>query len=78
MIDDASAGNKIFYDFYTEAQKNADPTKWNAGLFFFRGKPGAPFTRCGAVRQVREWLPPSAPTEPHSMGVTLFRVHRLC
>ncbi len=43
VIDDANGGDRIFYDFYTEAQKNAEPTKRNAGLFFFRGKPGAPF-----------------------------------
>lgn len=43
IIDDANGGNRIFFDFYTEAQKNAEPTKRNAGLFFFRGKPGAPF-----------------------------------
>jgi len=43
MIDDASGGKKIFYDFYTEAQKKAEATKRNAGLFFFRGRPGAPF-----------------------------------
>ena len=43
MIDDATDGKKIFYDFYTEAQKKAELTKRNAGLFFFRGRPGAPF-----------------------------------
>lgn len=43
MIDDANSGRTIFYDFYTEAQKQADSTKQNAGLFFFRGRPGAPF-----------------------------------
>jgi acetyl esterase/lipase len=43
MIDDANNGKSIFYDFYTEAQKNAEPAKRNAGLFFFRGMPGAPF-----------------------------------
>jgi acetyl esterase/lipase len=43
MIDDANNGKSIFYDFYTESQKNAEPTKRNTGLFFFRGKPGAPF-----------------------------------
>jgi acetyl esterase/lipase len=42
-IDDASGGKPSFYGFYTEAQKKAEPTKRNAGLFFFRGKPGAPF-----------------------------------
>jgi acetyl esterase/lipase len=43
MIDDAGDGKQIFYDFYTEAQKSAEPAKRNTGLFFFRGKPGAPF-----------------------------------
>ena len=43
MIDDVGKGRTVFYDFYTEAQKRADPTKEHTGLFFFRGKPGAPF-----------------------------------
>ena len=43
MIDDANDGKRIFHDFYTEEQKKAEPTKRNAGLFFFRGKPGTPF-----------------------------------
>jgi acetyl esterase/lipase len=43
MIDDASAERTVFYDIYTDAQKHADPSRRNTGLFFFRGKPGAPF-----------------------------------
>jgi acetyl esterase/lipase len=43
MIDDASAGRTIFYDIYTDAQKQAEPSRRNTGLFFFRGRPGAPF-----------------------------------
>ena len=43
MIDDASAGRRVFHDFYTDAEKRAEPSRRNAGLFFFRGKPGAPF-----------------------------------
>jgi acetyl esterase/lipase len=43
MIDDAGNGNAIFYNFYTDTQKRDQPAKDNAGLFFFRGKPGAPF-----------------------------------
>ena len=43
LIDDASVGRTIFYDIYTDAQKQAEPSRKNAGLFFFRGKPGAPF-----------------------------------
>jgi acetyl esterase/lipase len=43
MIDDAAAGRAVFYDFYTAAEKEAEPARRNTGLFFFRGKPGAPF-----------------------------------
>jgi len=43
MIDDASAGKTIFYDIYTDAQKQAEPSRKHTGLFFVRGKPGAPF-----------------------------------
>jgi acetyl esterase/lipase len=43
MIDDARSGEPIFHDFYTSAQKREQPAKENAGLFFLRGKPGAPF-----------------------------------
>lgn len=43
MIDDRNQGKPVFFDFYTEAQKQSEPSKRYAGLFFFRGKPGAPF-----------------------------------
>jgi acetyl esterase/lipase len=43
MIDEADSGKTIFYDFYTAAQKRNDPAKENTGIFFFRGKPNAPF-----------------------------------
>lgn len=43
LIDDAESGNTVFYDFYTEQQKQADPAKRYTGLFFYRGDPGAPF-----------------------------------
>jgi acetyl esterase/lipase len=43
MIDDAGAGRTVFHDFYTNAEKQADPSRQHTGLFFFRGKPGAPF-----------------------------------
>ena len=43
MIDDAAAGRTVFNDFYSAAEKEADPSRRNTGLFFFRGKPGAPF-----------------------------------
>jgi acetyl esterase/lipase len=38
-----NSGKAVFYDFYTEAQKRAEPTREHTGLFFFRGRPGAPF-----------------------------------
>lgn len=43
MIDDVSRGQQVFHDFYTPAEKQADPSKHHTGLFFLRGKPGAPF-----------------------------------
>ena len=43
MIGDVNTGQRIFFDFYTEAQKQVDPSKRPTGLFFLRGKPGAPF-----------------------------------
>jgi acetyl esterase/lipase len=43
MIDEVNDGETIFYDFYTEQQKQEDPAKKQTGLFFFRGEAGAPF-----------------------------------
>lgn len=43
MIDEVSSGKVIFYDFYSETQKQQEPRKNYTGLFFFRGNPGAPF-----------------------------------
>jgi acetyl esterase/lipase len=43
LIDDVAAGEQVFHDIYTDAEKRADPTRKNTGLFFLRGKPGAPF-----------------------------------
>lgn len=43
MVDDVNAGYTVFYDIYTAAQRHASPALNNSGLFFFRGKPGAPF-----------------------------------
>jgi hypothetical protein len=34
MIDEVNAGKTIFYDFYTERQKQEDPAKNSTGLFF--------------------------------------------
>lgn len=43
MIDEVNEGKIIFYDFYTDRQKQEDQDKEHTGLFFYRGEPGAPF-----------------------------------
>lgn len=43
MIDRINGGDTLFHDFYTGRQKQVDPVKASTGLFFFRGRPGAPF-----------------------------------
>ena len=48
MHDRALAGDVIFYDIYTDAEKDADPEKNDTGLFFFKGNPDAPFAICNA------------------------------
>lgn len=48
LKDHAAAGDTVFYDIYTEEEKQADPDKEDTGLFFFKGEPGAPFAVCNA------------------------------
>jgi acetyl esterase/lipase len=43
MINEVANGKTIFYDIYNGDQKQQDPSLKKTGLFFFRGKPGAPF-----------------------------------
>jgi len=43
MIDDVNNGHPVFYPFYSEEQMQEQPARENTGLFFFRGKPSAPF-----------------------------------
>ena len=43
MIDDRNAGFQVFYDIYTDKEKEDDPSKELTGLFFLRGEPGKPF-----------------------------------
>jgi len=43
LIDDVDLGKTVFYDVYAEPQKRTDRAKNLTGLFFYRGKPGAPF-----------------------------------
>ena len=44
----AAAGETVFYDIYSDAEKAADPDKKDTGLFFFRGDPGAKAAICNA------------------------------
>lgn len=63
MRKEVKDGKKIFYDIYTEEEKKRDPDKRDTGLFFFRGKPGAPFGLISAgggfyyVGSIHESLP---------------------
>ncbi len=43
ITDDAEAGRQVFFDIYTESEKQREPPRKQTGLFFFRGRPGAPF-----------------------------------
>lgn len=44
----ADRGDTLFYDMYSDAEKAIDPEKKDTGLFFFKGKAGAPFAVCCA------------------------------
>ncbi len=44
----AEAGEKIFYRIYSESEIQTDESKRDAGLFFFRGRPGGRFAVCCA------------------------------
>ena len=44
----ATAGERIFFDIYTDAEKRSDPSKRDTGLFFFRGERGKRFAICSA------------------------------
>jgi hypothetical protein len=43
MIDEANAGRRDFYDIYGDTQRQEELSRKDTGLFFFRGKSGAPF-----------------------------------
>lgn len=43
LHDHAAAGEQVFYDIYSEEEKEDDPSKEDTGLFFFRGNPGEKF-----------------------------------
>lgn len=48
MKNQALSGEQIFFDIYSDEEKEADPEKRNTGLFFFRGNAGEKFAVCNA------------------------------
>jgi acetyl esterase/lipase len=79
MIDDAAAGRTVFYDFYSDAEKAADPSRRNAGLFFVRGKAGAPFAVIAPgggfayVGSVHEGFPYAARISEHGYNAFVLK-----
>lgn len=43
LLCERAQGRPLFYHIYTEQERTQDPAKRDTGLFFFPGKPGAPF-----------------------------------
>lgn len=43
VISRAEQGEQVFYPIYSDAEVEADPSKRDTGLFFFRGEPGKKF-----------------------------------
>lgn len=43
MVDEAGRGRTVFYRFYSRTERRPEPARDDTGLFFFRGRPGAPF-----------------------------------
>lgn len=82
LIDDAAAGRAVFIDIYTSADKARDPTKADTGLFFLRGRPGAPFAVIAPgggfsyVATVHEGLPYALAINKHGYNafVLCYRV----
>jgi acetyl esterase/lipase len=79
LIDDADAGRRVFIDIYTPADKMRDPTKADTGLFFLRGRPGAPFAVIAPgggfsyVATVHEGLPYALAINRHGFNAFVLR-----
>ena len=43
LIDDAAAGNRVFYPVYSKEERAQNPDLEDVGLFYFRGAEGRPF-----------------------------------
>jgi acetyl esterase/lipase len=79
LIDEASTGKTVFYEFYTGTQKQQQPSRENTGLFFFRGTPGAPFAVISPgggfayVGAVHEGFPYAAAISRHGYNAFVLR-----
>ncbi len=79
LIDDAGAGRPVFIDIYSPAEKARDPTKAETGLFFLRGRPGAPFAVIAPgggfsyVATVHEGLPYALAINRHGFNAFVLR-----
>ena len=79
LIDDAGAGRRVFIDIYSPAEKARDPTKAETGLFFLRGRPGAPFAVIAPgggfsyVATVHEGLPYALAINRHGFNAFVLR-----
>jgi acetyl esterase/lipase len=66
LIGDASDGRQIHFDIYTDAERREQAAKSNTGLFYYRGRAGAPFAIIAAgggfayVGSVHEGFPYAA------------------
>lgn len=79
IVDDVNAGRTVFYDLHTDAEKQAAPTLQHTGLFFFRGKPGAPFAVIAPgggfsyVGSVHEGFPYAADISKQGLNVFVLK-----
>jgi len=79
LIDDADSGDTVFYRFYTDAQRREEPARSNTGLFFFRGRPGAPFAVISPgggfsyVASVHEGFPHAAAISSKGLNAFVLR-----
>jgi acetyl esterase/lipase len=79
MIDAVNSGQTIFYDVYTDEEKKQEPARGNTSLFFFRGKPGAPFAIIAPgggfsyVASVHEGFPYAAPISDRGYNAFVLR-----
>ena len=63
LLELSESGETLFYDIYTDVEKEEDISKENTGMFFFKGEEGAPFAIISAgggfayVGSIHESLP---------------------